>query len=232
MSFETNSWQSVQSEILTRINSRLWKPGDLIPKEAELAREFGCARATVNRALRSVAEQGLLDRRRKAGTRVAMHPVRKATFEIPIMRREIEDQNKSCSYILLSREVMNPPLDVRARLNLGSNYKALRVEALYFADDKPYVYEKRWVNIESVPSIVDLDLENYNANEWLVANAPYTRGDFSFSAVNANKLLADRLATRKGEALLVLDRRTWNGDVAVTVVTLIFHSGYKMQTAA
>ena len=61
-----NSWQSVQEEVLARIHSRQWKPGDLIPNEADLAQEFGCARATVNRALQNLADEGLLDRRRKA----------------------------------------------------------------------------------------------------------------------------------------------------------------------
>ena len=52
---EFNTWQSVQEEVLRRINSREWKPGELIPNEAELSLEFGCARATVNRALRGLA---------------------------------------------------------------------------------------------------------------------------------------------------------------------------------
>ncbi|MCY0152430.1 GntR family transcriptional regulator [Hoeflea alexandrii] len=56
----------MQAEVLRRINAREWKPGDFIPNESELSVEFGCARATVNRALRGLAESGLLDRRRKA----------------------------------------------------------------------------------------------------------------------------------------------------------------------
>ena len=63
---QTN-WQSVHDEVLRRIHTRQWKPGDLIPKEVELAEQLGCARATVNRALRELATEGFLDRRRKAG---------------------------------------------------------------------------------------------------------------------------------------------------------------------
>jgi DNA-binding GntR family transcriptional regulator len=82
------TWQAIQAEALRRIRDREWKPGEAIPHEAELAGEFGCARATVNRALRELAEAGLLERRRKAGTRVSLNPVRKATFEIPIIRQD------------------------------------------------------------------------------------------------------------------------------------------------
>ena len=92
-----NTWQDVQREVLGRIQNRVWKPGDIIPNEVDLAKEFGCARATVNRALQAVADSGLLDRRRKAGTRVAVNPVRKATLEIPIIRQEIEQRGPALS---------------------------------------------------------------------------------------------------------------------------------------
>ena len=44
-------WQAIRDEVKRRIHARDWKPGEPIPNEAELAEEFGCARATVNRAL-------------------------------------------------------------------------------------------------------------------------------------------------------------------------------------
>ena len=67
-----------------------WQPGDLIPGEVELADEFGCARATVNRALQDLADAGLVERKRKAGTRVALNPVRKVTVEVPVVRQDVE----------------------------------------------------------------------------------------------------------------------------------------------
>ena len=101
----TRSWQAVQEEVLRRIHSREWKPGEIIPNEEDLSQEFGCARATVNRALRGLAEAGLLDRKRKAGTRVALHPVRKATLNIPVIRNEIEQKGHTYGYSLLRREL-------------------------------------------------------------------------------------------------------------------------------
>ena len=65
---QNHSWQSIQQEISRRIAERIWLPGELIPNEVVLAEEFGCARATVNRAMRELASTGLLERKRKAGT--------------------------------------------------------------------------------------------------------------------------------------------------------------------
>jgi len=91
-----------------------WKPGDLIPNEADLALEFGCARTTVNRALRALAETGLLDRRRKAGTRVAAQPVAKATLDIAVIRQEVEARGQTYSYRRIARAEQVPPTPVSA----------------------------------------------------------------------------------------------------------------------
>ena len=56
---------------MRRIHARDYAPGANIPGEVELAGEFGVARATVNRALRELSDEGILERRRNSGTRVA-----------------------------------------------------------------------------------------------------------------------------------------------------------------
>lgn len=230
MALEIRSWQAVQDEVLRRIHVREWKAGDQIPNEADLAVEFGCARATVNRALQALADAGLLDRRRKAGTVVAMHPVRKATLDIPIIRLEIENRGQTYSYALLSADRKRPPSDIRTRMQLGSNAAILHMVSLHLADGKPYVYEDRWINIASVPAILDVDLEKQSANEWLVIHAPFTAGDIAFSATGASQQEAEIFRTPPGEALFVIERITWDSETAITSVRLTFAPGYRMRT--
>ncbi|HJP20608.1 MAG: GntR family transcriptional regulator [Alphaproteobacteria bacterium] len=224
------NWQGVREEVLRRIHARVWAPGDLLPTETELAAEFGCARTTVNRALRTLAESGLLDRRRKAGTRVVRHPVRKATLSIPVIRLEIEKQNKSYGYALLSREMETPPADVLARMCLRKGSGLLHLQSLHLADGQPYAFEDRWINTAALPESLDADLESMSANEWLVMNAPFTNGDIAFSAVNATDQEAELLGTQSGVALFVVERSTWNGNVAITSVKLVCAPGYRMRT--
>jgi len=115
---ELQSWREVQDEIIQRIQTGAWLPGELIPKEIDLAAEFNCARATVNRALRELAEQGLLDRRRKGGTRVIAQPVRKAKLDIPLIRHEIENSGGAYSHTLLYRKIVALPSQLKDLLNL------------------------------------------------------------------------------------------------------------------
>ena len=227
---EINSWQSVKAEVMRRILERIWLPGDMIPNEIDLAEEFGCARATVNRAMRALAEEGLLERRRKAGTRVALNPIRKATLEIPITRLEVEQRGWAWRHSVLERAETLPPVSVASRLGLSDDVEMLHVRSLHYADNHPFLYEDRWVNLSEVAAIRDVNLQAIDANEWLVQNTPLTKGDISFSAANATKQEAELLQTSEGEAIFVIDRTTWNGDIPVTIVRLAYAPGYRMHT--
>lgn len=227
---DINTWQDVQGEILDRINSRRWKPGDLLPKETELAQEFGCARTTINRAMQSLADTGLLERRRKAGTRVAIHPVRKATISIPIIQQEIEQKGLVYSYSLTSHVFATPPPDIQARLALPSQEDVLHIKALHLADGRPYVFEDRWINAQAAPDAMNVDFTMQSPNKWLVENAPYTKGDIAFSAANAGEMESKLLSCNKGDALFVIERRTWMNEMVITTAQLIFSPRYRMHT--
>ena len=223
-------WQSVRDEVLRRIHARDWKPGELIPNEADLAIEFGCARTTMNRALRSVAETGLLDRRRKAGTRVAVQPVAKATLDIAVMRLEVEDRGQNYSYQLISRSLVVPPDEISQVMKSHTDEKLLHVHALHLADDKPYALEDRWLNLRVVPDARTQSFQTVSANEWLLRNTPYTHGEIEFSATAATPTTASLLACSDQSALFTIDRVTWDKQNAVTKVQLLFAPGHKLQT--
>ncbi len=215
------SWQSIQAEVLRRIHAREWVPGQTIPGEVDLAREFGCARATVNRAMQVLADAGILERRRKAGTRVALHPVGKATVDIPVIRKEIEERGAAYSYCRISRKTGAHPL-------LGP--RALHITALHLADGAPFVFEDRWINLNVAPDAQDENFDTISSNEWLITNAPYTQGDIAFSATTATKPVADRLGAKQGAAIFVIDRTTWDHDQAITIVRLSYAPGYQIRT--
>lgn len=225
------TWQAIQNEALRRIREREWKPGEMIPHEAELATELGCARATVNRALRELAAAGFIERRRKAGTRVALNPVRKAIFDIPIIRRDVEGRGAVHGYRLLERTFAAAPAPVTDRLRLPARTRLLHVAALHLADGAPFCLEDRWLNPAAAPGVEEADLSAVSANEWLVRNITLTGGGIEFFAMPADARLAAILACAAGAALFAIDRTTWTGATPITAVRLAYAPGYRMVTA-
>ena len=222
-------WEAIRAEVLRRIHARDWAPGALIPTEEALAQEFGCARATVNRALRDLAEAGVLERRRKAGTRVALHPVRRATLDIPVTRLEVEARGQAHSFHLLERQMEAAPVPVVSRLGLAPGATLLRLRTLHLADGRPFLLEDRWLNPAVLPDPAP-DFAAISANEWLVGHVPYTTGDIAFSAANASAEEAQVLGLVEGAALFIVERTTWERDRAVTSVRLAYAPGYRLRT--
>lgn len=226
----TTSWQDVRSEVLRRIRSREWPPGGMIPHEAALAAELGCARTTVNRALREIAETGLIERRRRAGTRVALHPTRRATLEIPVIRIEVEGRGQTYGYRLITREEAVPPPETGAHFGDRAGEVMLHIVALHSADGRPHAIEDRWIDIDAVPIARTADFAAISPNEWLVLHVPFEGGDITFSAAQATAGDAAMLGCAAGSPLFLTERVTWRGDRTLTRVRLLFVPGYRVTT--
>lgn len=224
-----NSWEDIRAEVQRRIRLREWPPGGLIPTEENLALEFGCARATVNRALRELAEAGLLERRRKAGTRVAILPVRKATLDISVIRQEVEARGQTHGFRLLCQEMRVPPMPIASRLGLPDMAKLIYLETLHLADGQPFVLEQRWLNPAVLPQPLP-DFSKLSANEWLVTNIAYALGDIAFSAATASAHEAETMGLAPFAALFITERTTWTADAPITFVRLAHAPGYRVQT--
>ncbi|ARC89351.1 GntR family transcriptional regulator [Rhodovulum sp. MB263] len=222
------TWQSIRDTIMLRIRDRTYPPGGFIPNEADIAAEFGCARATVNRALRDLAEAGFLDRRRKAGTRVLEAPQRKATLDIPQIRREVEARGHVYGYRLLTRATGPAPETVRARLKLPEAEETLYIESLHLADGAPHMFERRWVVLRTVPGIAGADLAAVSANEWLVREAPYTHGGMACHAEPAGQAAAAALGCEPADPVLVMERQTWLYEAPITYTREHFAQSYRL----
>ena len=94
-----NPARRIREEIAGAIRSGEWRPGDRVPTEQELAARYGCARATVSKALGELAASGLVERRRKAGTFVAHPPVHSAVMAVPDLAELIAARGEAYRWI-------------------------------------------------------------------------------------------------------------------------------------
>lgn len=225
-----STYKDVKSDILSKITKGEWAPGGLVPNEVELAATYGCARATVNRAMRELAQDGLIERRRKAGTRVRMTPIRQARFDIPIVRAEIEEKGAQYRYSLVSSAIEPAPDWVRARLKLPEQGDVLHLICMHYADGDPYQHENRWINLSSLPQAAAIDFAEIGPNEWLVSTIPFSDVEISFSAGLADQRLTDHLACTIGDPVFTIERSTWWEGQAVTYVCLTYRPGHRLTT--
>lgn len=68
----SSRYQEIESWLRELVSKGV--PGELIPSEVELAGRFNVSRMTARYAVMNLLREGLVDRRRGAGTFIASHP--------------------------------------------------------------------------------------------------------------------------------------------------------------
>lgn len=210
----------IRGDVERRIHSGEWKPGDRIPFEHELMVDYQCSRMTVNKALSSLADAGLIYRRRRAGSFVAAQHVDMAALAIPDIRVEIEGSGATYTLELLERaEHVANAADEDAAFVAGT--RLLRLSCRHLADKRPFAVEHRLINLSEVPAAGDVDFSITPPGSWLLAHVPWTEAENRISARLANQ--DGRLLNMPTSgACLSLERKTWRAGAAITSVRQIF----------
>lgn len=205
---------AIRDEMLRRINDGDWPVGHELPTEPQLAAEFGVARGTVRRAMDALSEQGLIERRKRAGTRVAARQAHASRMSIPIVRHGIEARGDKYGYRLLDRRITG------ADAEFGGPAGMLHVECLHLANEKPFQLEERQISLDTLPESADTDFSRQSPNEWLVSLIPATDVETTLRADGASAHVAACLDLPEGAPIFVLERRTFLNGAALTQVRM------------
>lgn len=206
-----NPARRIREDIEGRIRSGEWRPGTRIPIEQDLAALYGCARATVSKALGELAAAGLVERRRKAGSFVAHPPVHSAVMTVPDLAELISARGEDYRWEAFS--IAWEP---------ASSGAALHIEGVHFAAGEPFAIERRVIELAEVPAAADTDFRIEAPGTWLLAHIPWTSARHVIRAVAATRGEAKSLGVANGAPCLELVRDTWRADRAVTHVRQLF----------
>ena len=214
--------QRIRSEIEDLIRSGVWAPGRKVPSEAELMAQFGCSRMTVNKAMSALAAEGLIVRRRRAGSFVARPRVHSTVLDIPDIQAEILARGETYRFDLLEQKRRKAKAgDVEEKaLAAGGDLLALR--GLHVAGGRPFALEDRLISLSAVPEAATTDFAAEPPGAWLLHHVPWTEAENRISAVGADQAVAELLALDVGTALLAVERRTWRAGEPVTWVRQLF----------
>ncbi len=217
-------WLQIRRAIVQPILNGDWAPGTSIPAELALTEHFGTSRMTVVKAVQSLANEGLVERRRKTGTVVSVRAQERPVFEIWDTADIVTRNGGAYSYRLIACAFVADDPVVREVLGVGRGVQVLRILCAHLSDEKPFQLEERIVNVDAAPGITCQPLETSGPGPWLLGHVPWTQAEHTISACEADAMIVEHLQVREGSACLLVERRTWNQGVPVTVARL-WHPG-------
>lgn len=206
----------ILNDVREKIVSGHWPPGYRIPFEADLAKQYGCSRMTVNKALTQLTRSGFLVRNRKSGTYVKAPQSLSAALEITNIQNEVEAAGKRYGYRLLSDHRRAATHADRDRMAEGSLRNVREIACLHEADGKPFCFEERLINKDAVPEVEEADFATTAPGPWLLQTVPWNSAEHQIVARAATPHVAETLAIEPGTACLEIQRKTKNEKGRVT----------------
>lgn len=208
--------ETIRDHFRQRILAGDLAPGARLPTEQEIMARFGCSRMTVSKALSALAEAGLIERRKRAGTFVARPRVHAMVLEVPDLAALVAARGQAYRYRLDRRE------EQAVREGHLAGQRALHLIGVHFADGQAMAVEDRLVSLAAVPGIAAADLGAEAPGTWLLHHVPWTEADSHITAVGASAAEAEALAVAPGSPCLCVERRTWRGTDPITLVRQVF----------
>jgi GntR family histidine utilization transcriptional repressor len=214
--------EMILADIREQILSGKWRPGHRIPIETDLALHYRCSRMTVNKVMTQLANSGLIERRKRAGSFVLAPRSQSALLVLNEIKEDVLATGRPYRFILLKRKSRRSNLRDMARLGLAEPVSVLDVQALHFAGNAPYCHEDRLINLAAVP---DADMETFTdipPGSWLIQHVPWTEAEHRIRASVPNAEMALALGMAITEACLILERLTWRSGMPLTDVHLTY----------
>jgi len=223
-------YQRIKNYLLAEIQAGQWKEGEAIPSEPVLAKQFGVSRMTVNRAVRELTSEQILNRIQGSGTYVAQHKYQATLVEIQSIADEIRaraHQHRSKLYLLERCKAQEP---LTAQFGVRGGHILFHSIIVHYDNNVPIQVEDRWVNSTVAPNYMQQDFSVLTPNEYLMVAAPLQGVNYSIEALNPPAKIAAMLQIPVQEPCLVLKRKTLSQGQVASAATM-WHPGSRYQFA-
>ncbi len=212
----------LQGLIRDAIQAGIAPRGSGIPAERDLAVEYNISRITVRKAIEGLVEEGLLVRRRGAGTFVAGR-VDKVFSKLSSFTEDMAARGRVASSRWVSRTTGPVTPEEAMALGLSPGTPVLRFTRIRLADDEPMALEFSTVVGDGLGSTDDVGESLYEALD-RAGNRP-VRALQRLRAVPIRAQHARMLEIDTGDPVLLIERRGSMRDGRVVEFTRSYYRG-------
>ncbi len=214
----------VKQHLKSELARGRFPPGARMPSEATLLAQFKVSRMTVNRALRELQSEGLVDRVQGVGTFAAPLQRVASTLTIRDLHDEITARGHRHHAIVHLARRERAPAALAERLGLEPGGAVFHTLIVHFDDGAPIQCEDRYVNPACAPDYLGVDFTQTTPTHYLLQVAPLWQAQYSIEAALPSAEEARLLGIRRGAPCLVIVRRTESRGVPITLARLV-HPG-------
>ncbi len=210
----------VKNHLREGIASSHWVAGDLLPSEGALVALFQVSRMTVNRALRELEQEGLVERLQGVGSFVAQLHRISSTLTVRDLHEEIAARGHLHEARVHVLESLRATAEQAAGFGLKRGATLFHSLIVHLENGVAIQCEDRLVNPSCAPDYLAQDFALITPTNYLLQVAPLSEARYTIESLLPSEQEAKLLGISKREPCLVVKRRTFSRGQTVTVVRL------------
>lgn len=204
--------ERISETLRSRIRSGELAVGSRLPAESALMQEFGAARGTVRRALRTLNEQGIVQTLQGKGTYIRSgRPEPSIGQTLVGLGESLSYSQQNLTTTVLTQKVVGAEAYRDFPAAVAESERLLYLDRIRYLDGVPVARLKNWVRLELAPGIESTDFESTALFTALdsTTGGHVSSGRRTFKAVLAEGEIAQSLGMSAVMPLLFLTQETY-----------------------
>jgi GntR family transcriptional regulator len=217
------AYRRIQTAIWKRIEAGELKPGDVVDSERELARIHQVSLMTARHALTSLEREGVVERRRGAGTFVA--PPKIHFNKLMSYTEQMASRGLVAGSELLCNKTIDYEPEIAARLAVPPNDRLVKIERLRHAAREPFALEACYLSEQEFGGLTSAPLGRTSLFSTLEHDygVELAHADEEVDATAADPRTAELLAVPRHAPLLRIRQVIYSTKGKATIYVLGFY---------
>lgn len=201
----------IVEDIKKKVNSAELMPGDTVPPETALCKEYGVSRMTVRKGLAILANEGYIYSVPGKGSYVQKPEVNKYTLLYDEMNNPINSVDKAR---LLEVSIIMPDEKLADELQTTRNKHVIMIRRVFYTDGTPVAYDVKYLLYTKGMPIVEKEIEQATFQEMVSNGTPIfaLKKKIIISAQVPNEEIKRYLNIYDELALLVVEQKLYNNE--------------------
>jgi len=217
------AYQRIQNVIRDRITAGELSTGDLVESERELARIHGVSLMTARHALVSLEQEGIVERRRGAGTFIAAPKIH--FNKLTSYTEQMAGRGLAASARVLVSKIVDTDHEICARLGLPPMSRLVKIQRLRLAAGEPFALETCYLSADEFKDLASAPLARDSLFSTLERNynVELAHADEEVDATAADPATADLLSIPRKSPLLRIRQVIFSTKGKATIYALCLY---------
>ncbi|MGI6685834.1 MAG: GntR family transcriptional regulator [Bacillota bacterium] len=153
-------YRQLAERLEKEIESGKWMPGDRLPSENDMVKQFGLGRASVKRAISELSQKNLVYSIQGKGTFVAEPQIRTKLLSLTSFTEDMLSRGLKPQSRLVELQIITAGSDLAEKLNISSEEKVIKLSRLRLVNEEPIILETSYLPYKDCHGILDENLSN------------------------------------------------------------------------